>query len=72
MADFKIGQRWISETEPELGLGILESVSRHQIQLIFTAASEARLYAPANAPIKRVEFRVGDTILSQGGASVLV
>ena len=72
MADFKIGQRWISETEPELGLGILESVSRHQIRLIFTAASEARLYAPANAPIKRVEFRVGDTIHSQGGAVVLV
>ena len=72
MADFKIGQRWISETEPELGLGILESVSRHQIQLIFTAASEARLYAPANAPIKRVEFRVGDTIHSQSGATVLV
>ena len=72
MADFKIGQRWISETEPELGLGILESVSRQQIRLIFTAASEARLYAPANAPIKRVEFRVGDSIHSQSGATVLV
>lgn len=72
MADFKIGQRWISETEPELGLGILESVSRHQIRLIFTASSEARLYAPANAPIKRVEFRAGDSIHSQSGATVLV
>jgi ATP-dependent helicase HepA len=72
MAEFKIGQRWISETEPELGLGILESVSRHQIRLIFTAASEARLYAPANAPIKRVEFRAGDTIHSQSGAVVLI
>ncbi len=72
MADFKIGQRWISDTEPELGLGILESVSRHQIRLIFTAASEARLYAPGNAPIKRVEFRVGDSIHSQSGATVLI
>jgi ATP-dependent helicase HepA len=72
MVDFKIGQRWISETEPELGLGILESVSRHQIRLVFTAASEARLYAPANAPIKRVEFRVGDSIRSQCGATVLI
>lgn len=72
MADFRIGQRWISETEPELGLGILESVSRHQIRVLFTAACEARLYAPANAPIKRVEFRVGDTIHSHSGATVLV
>lgn len=72
MADFRIGQRWISETEPELGLGILESVSRHQIRVLFTAASEARLYAPANAPIKRVEFRIGDTIHSHRGATVTV
>ena len=72
MAELKIGQRWISETEPELGLGILESVSRHQIRLLFPASSEARLYAPANAPIKRVAFREGDTIHSQRGETVLI
>jgi ATP-dependent helicase HepA len=72
MAKFTIGQRWISETEPELGLGILESVERNQIKLLFPASSEARLYAPGNAPIKRVEFRAGDTILSQRGDTVLV
>lgn len=72
MAHFTIGQRWISETEPELGLGILESVSRHQIKLLFPASSEARLYAPANAPIKRVEFRAGDTIHSQRGETLVI
>jgi len=72
MAHFTIGQRWISETEPELGLGILESVSRHQIKLLFPASSEARLYAPANAPIKRVEFRAGDTIHSQQGETLVI
>lgn len=72
MTSFRIGQRWISETEPELGLGLLEEVSRHQIRLVFTAANEARLYAPANAPIKRVQFHVGDTIHSQAGEVVLV
>ena len=72
MAHFTIGQRWISETEPELGLGILESVSRHQIRLLFPASCEARLYAPANAPIKRVEFRAGDTIHSQKGDVVVI
>ena len=51
MAEFKIGQRWISETEPELGLGILESVERLQIRLVFPASNEARIYSTSNAPI---------------------
>jgi ATP-dependent helicase HepA len=72
MANFTVGQRWISETEPELGLGILEEVSRHQMRLVFPASSEARLYAPASAPVKRVEFHVGDTIHSQKGEMVTV
>lgn len=72
MTSFRIGQRWISETEPELGLGLLQQVSRYQIQLVFAAANEARLYAPANAPIKRVEFQVGDSIQSQAGATIVV
>ena len=72
MADFKVGQRWISETEPELGLGILESVERLQIRFVFPASSEARIYSTSNAPIKRVEFRVGDAVASHGGASITV
>ena len=72
MADFKVGQRWISETEPELGLGILESVERLQIRLVFPASSEARIYSSSNAPIKRVEFRVGDAVTSHAGATISV
>jgi ATP-dependent helicase HepA len=72
MAKFTIGQRWISETEPELGLGVVEEVSRHQIRLAFPASAEARLYAPANAPIKRVEFRAGDSIHSQRGETIVI
>ena len=72
MAKFTIGQRWISETEPELGLGIVEEVSRHQVRLAFPASAEARLYATTNAPIKRVEFRAGDTIHSQGGETIVI
>ena len=72
MVNFTIGQRWISETEPELGLGILETVERHQVRLLFPAANEARLYAPAHAPIKRVEFRAGDRIHSQRGETITI
>ncbi|WPJ94081.1 RNA polymerase-associated protein RapA [Coraliomargarita algicola] len=72
MANFTIGQRWISETEPELGLGILEEADRRQVRIVFSAANEARIYATANAPIKRVEFHVGDSIHSQQGQTIVI
>lgn len=72
MMSFQTGQRWISETEPELGLGILESVSRHQLEIHFPASSERRIYATSTAPIKRVEFRKGDTIHSQRGETIVI
>ena len=43
MTNFKIGQRWVSKTEPELGLGIVEAVDKNRIQLAFKAANEMRL-----------------------------
>jgi ATP-dependent helicase HepA len=58
----KPGQRWISEPEPELGLGILEEVDRFQVQIHFPASGERRRYAVAQAPIKRVRFQVGDSL----------
>lgn len=72
MVAYKIGQRWISETEPELGLGVLESVSRHRLELVFPAANTSRTYAAANAPIKRVAFREGDTVQAKDGVPVVV
>ena len=72
MVAYKIGQRWISETEPELGLGVLESVSRHRLELVFPAANTSRTYAAANAPIKRVAFREGDTVQAKDGLPVVV
>jgi ATP-dependent helicase HepA len=72
MAKFISGQRWISETEPELGLGIMEAVSRHQIEIRFPASTEMRIYAAGNAPIKRVAFRKGDTIHSKRGESIVI
>ncbi len=72
MASYAIGQRWISETEPELGLGVIRSISRHQLELEFPASGERRIYAAANAPIKRVAFHVGDTIQSQQGLTCVI
>ena len=67
MPSFVPGQRWISETEPELGLGIVISVEGNRVTLLFVAASDRRIYATQNAPLARVRFAAGDQIESQDG-----
>ncbi|MGV3774520.1 MAG: RNA polymerase-associated protein RapA [Verrucomicrobiales bacterium] len=56
------GQRWMSETEPELGLGMVLAATAQQVTIVFRASGETRQYAVGNAPLKRVAFRVGDKI----------
>src|SRR5881396_4062055 len=60
--EFHPGQRWVSESEPELGLGTILSVTDRRVTAEFAATGEKREYASANAPLRRVRFRVGDTI----------
>jgi ATP-dependent helicase HepA len=62
MASFIAGQRWISETEPELGLGTVLRAAAGRVQIEFSATGEMRTYAADHAPLKRVRFRVGDTV----------
>jgi ATP-dependent helicase HepA len=60
--DFLPGQRWLSEAEPELGLGMVLNASAHQVTVVFRATGTTRLYSIEHAPLKRVQFRVGETI----------
>ena len=64
MADFIPGQRWISNTESELGLGLILEVSFKRVTVLFLASDERRIYASDNAPLTRVSFSVGDIIES--------
>lgn len=56
------GQRWISNTEPELGLGILVDCANRRVNLSFPASGEERTYALDNAPLSRVRYRIGERI----------
>lgn len=67
MPTFVPGQRWISETEPELGLGIVLNVENNRVTLLFIASSERRTYAVDNSPLTRVRFSKGDSIESADG-----
>ncbi|WP_394753011.1 RNA polymerase-associated protein RapA [Crenothrix sp.] len=64
MENFIPGQRWISNTESELGLGLILEVSFKRVTVLYLASNEQRLYAIDNAPLSRVRFSVGDTIES--------
>ncbi|WP_428945166.1 RNA polymerase-associated protein RapA [Pantoea sp. FN060301] len=64
---FTLGQRWISDTESELGLGTIVAVDTRMVTLLFPATGENRLYAKNDSPITRVIFNPGDTITSHEG-----
>src|SRR6187455_784721 len=66
------GQRWISDAEPELGLGAVTRVSRLTVSLDFGASGEKREYARDNAPLRRVQFHPGDTVKDREGASLVI
>ncbi len=67
MPDFVVGQRWISDTEPDLGLGHIQHVEHRRITIDFLASGQTRIYATGSAPLTRVRFNAGDHIQSQHG-----
>lgn len=69
---FTIGQRWISEAEAELGLGIVLDIANRRLTLSFPAAGERRTYAMDNAPVSRVLYQVGEKVRHQDGTSIKI
>ena len=69
---FKLGQRWISDTESELGLGTVVAMDARTVTLLFPATGENRLYARSDSPVTRVMFNPGDTVTSHEGWQLAV
>ncbi len=69
---FVPGQRWISATESELGLGIVKENLGRRVIVTFPAAQEERIYAVDNAPLSRVEYAVGEQIATLDGRTMVV
>ena len=67
MTVFVSGQRWISDTETEQGLGTVLTCDSRQVTLLFPATGETRLYSINNCPLTRVEFNPGDRVESHEG-----
>lgn len=69
---FVPGQRWISNTESELGLGIVVELANRRVEISFPASGERRTYAIDNAPVSRVRYEVGQQISTEDGTQFTV
>ncbi|OTG90183.1 RNA polymerase-binding ATPase [Acinetobacter sp. ANC 3832] len=72
LQQFAIGQRWLSDTETELGLGVLIDVDERSISILFPKSDETRVYARNNAPLSRIVFNVKDEVQDQEGKAWIV
>lgn len=67
LQQFAIGQRWLSDTETELGLGVVIDVDERSVSILFPKSDETRVYAKTNAPLSRIIFNVKDELHDQEG-----
>jgi ATP-dependent helicase HepA len=72
LSEFIPGQRWISNTESNLGLGLVTSVSNRRVEMLFPAVEEERTYAVDNAPLSRVIYPVGEQVRNAAGVKVTI
>lgn len=69
---FALGQRWISDTKSELGLGTVVQVEGRMVTVLFPATGENRMFSRNEAPLTRVIYNPGDTVESHEGWSLSV
>ena len=69
---FVVGQRWLSEAETDLGLGMVQAVDFRTVTIFFPAIDDVRSYAQHNAPLTRVVFKEGDQLPLMDGSQLHV
>ncbi|MDP4680149.1 MAG: SNF2-related protein, partial [Cyclobacteriaceae bacterium] len=72
MGVFFPDQRWTSEGEPELGVGIVTETNKGRVHIHFPISGETRQYAMDNAPLRRIIFKPGDTIMDVDKRPMLI
>lgn len=72
MAQPVSGQRWVSKTEANLGLGVVLKAEYGRVEIFFPAANELRQYATKSAPLRRVRFQAGDEVKTHSGESFTI
>ena len=66
------GQRWLSDPEPELGLGLVAKTDSTTVFLSFPSCAETRRYSLENSPLRRVRFEPGAKLRDHSGTEFTV
>jgi ATP-dependent helicase HepA len=69
---FKSGQRWYSEAEPELGLGIVLDVENKLVQISYPLCEEIRTYGRTSSPLKRYIVNPEEELVTTSGEKYIV
>ncbi len=69
---FAPGQRWINNAQLDKGLGTVLSSDARSITLLFLSTGETTIYSLNSAPLTRVRFDAGDTIISHDDQVITV
>lgn len=72
MRNFKLGQRFVSQSEPDLGLGVVSEVQGRTVKFNFPLVGQVRLYRVDNAPVDRFILQPGETAKSEKGVSFVI
>ncbi|MCU7835673.1 MAG: RNA polymerase-associated protein RapA [gamma proteobacterium symbiont of Taylorina sp.] len=72
MEEFIPGQRWISNTELQMGLGCIIESDHRTVTINFAASDETRTYAKENAPLSRIIYSIGEQIQSVDGKNIKI
>ena len=70
--EFALGQRWLSNTESELGLGTVVAIDDRMVHILYPATGESRAYSANSAPLTRITFSQGETLTCHEGWQIQV
>ena len=69
---FVPGQRYVSRSEPDLGLGVVSELQGRNVVFRFPLVNQTRIYRMDNAPVERFVLNPGETAKSEKGASFVI
>ncbi len=69
---FHVGQRFISNSEATLGLGVVMAVDMRSVTILFPAVNEERTYAKSNAHVTRLVLSEGEKVKHIDGWEIVV
>nr|WP_136251579.1 RNA polymerase-associated protein RapA [Ningiella ruwaisensis] len=71
-SQFTVGQRWLSNTETNLGLGVIMSVDFRSVTVLFPAVNEERNYAISQNALTRLQLSEGETAPHVDGWEIVI